>query len=236
MLDLAALAITSGTSGASSVSSVDASWSATIAGDLIVVGVVVPSGATLTTPSGGWAQAVQQTTAARLAVYLLAASGGETGVSVAMSAARPAAWVAAVVTRSLVAATQPDVTAVSAGANVASTTRSSGTSGTTTQADVACLAIHGTLRTDAGGAPDLTSWTNSFAEQVDTGSTTTGANDVRLFLSTRFPGAVGTYETTGTQASVSTSRSSGTLTIVRGASAASPALISSAAVVRASTW
>jgi len=197
-----------GTTGGAQVTGFTATWAAAAAGNTLIL--IVGASATVATPSG-WTLDQAEVDNDGHYVFRKTAAGGETSQAVTLGATRQAAWV--LIEVSGLDATQPDVAPASTGSGTAVASRSTGTSGPTSQGDVLCLASWVSI---ANPPQAITAATNSFAPLADTGATTFGnADDVRLQVYRLFPGAVGSYESTGTFAADSISTA--IIAIYRGA-------------------
>lgn len=180
-----------GTSGATA----PATYSVTLPGPTTngnLVVIVVASDATVATPAG-FALDKSQVNSNGHYHWSKVTTGGETGWTVTPNSSAAGVWYAAEI--SGLAASPLDQTA-STGASSGATTRSTGTTGTTAQADELAIASWGS--SVVGTAATWGAQTNGYAERIADQVSTTGTSNIGLSVAALVLSATGTTESTAT--------------------------------------
>jgi hypothetical protein len=172
---------------------------ATTLGNQLII--IIVSNATVNTPAG-FALDKSQVNNDGHYVYRKATAAGETSWTVTPTTADSGCWYVAEIS-GLTASPLDQV--ISTGAGTASTTRSTGTTPTTTQADELLLASWGSSSA-VNPAPSWSGETNSFVEEItDRRTTRTSGTNVGLAVASRIVAATGAYESTATASQSTTS-------------------------------
>ncbi len=180
-----------GTSGATAPATYAVTLpSPTTNGNLVVI--VVASDATVADPPGFTLDKSQVNSNGHYH-WSKTTAGGETTFTVTPNVSAAGVWYAAEI--SGLTATPTDQ-AVSTGSSSGATTRSTGTTGTTAQADELAIASFGS--STVGGAVTWGGETNGFAERIADQVTTTGGSNVGLAVASLVLSATGTVECTAT--------------------------------------
>lgn len=164
--------------------------SPTVNGNLVVI--VVASDATVATPAG-FALDKSQVNSNGHYQFSKVSSGGETGWTVTPNSPAAGCWYAAEISG---LAASPLDQAASTGSGTGAATRSTGTTGTTTQA--AELAVASWGASTVGAADTWGAQTNGFAERISDQGTTTGGSNIGLAVAAAVLSATGTVESTAT--------------------------------------
>jgi len=173
----------------------------TVAGNLIVI--VVVSDATVATPAGFTLDKSQVNSNGHYHWSKIAA-GGEAAWTVTPGVSAAGVWYAAEI--SGLTATPTDQVA-STGSSSGATTRSTGTTGTTAQANELAVASWGS--SIVGAAITWGGETNGFAERITDQVTTTGGSNVGLAVASLTLAATGTVESTATADAAEAPKSTG---------------------------
>jgi hypothetical protein len=205
---------TGGTSGATAPASYAVTLLApTVSGNLVVI--IVVSDASVTTPVGFTLDRSQVNSNGHYH-WSKITTGGETGWTVAPTVSAAGVWYVAEISGLTANATDQ---VVSDGSGSAETTRSTGTTGVTAQADEMAIASFGS--SVVGAARTFGAQTNSFTERITDQITTTGGSNIGISVASRVLTATGAVECTATVDGGGSVKSTGVLVTYKVAAGAS---------------
>ncbi len=170
-------------------------YTATLAGDTVAgnqVFLCVISTATVVTPSG-FSLDRAQVNALGCYIYRKASSAEAASWLFNPGGSNAAVWWVAEVSG---LETSPLDQVISTGATSGNSSRSTGTTGTTVQANEWLLSLAG-LVAAADPANTVDSWTESFVQHANSVTTETSGNNISADIALRTVSATATYETTG---------------------------------------
>lgn len=203
---------TGGTSGATAPATYPVTLSSpTTNGNYVVI--VVVSDATVGTPSGFTLDRNHVASNGHY-VFSKATTGGETVFTVTPNVSAAGVWYVAEISG---LSASPLDQATSTGAGTTAPTRSTGTTGTTAQADEIAIASFGS--SVVGSATTWGAQTNSYSERITDQVTTTGGSNVGLAVASRVLSATGTTECTATVDGGGSTKSTGIVVTYRVAAA-----------------
>lgn len=169
----------------------------TTAGNTVLL--IVSADATVATPSGFVLDRSQVNNNGHYVFRRAAAGAGETSWTITPSSSASVAW--AVLELSALTASPLDGVA-SEGAGFGVSSRGTGTTGVTAQADELAVASIG-LSIGGGSSNSVSSWSDSFAELRDTITTKASGTNVGVAVAVRTLTATGAYTSTATLAGIS---------------------------------